>query len=366
VWQRACVIACGVAITDDDLLGLALELAQWGVRDASELRFLTPPPAGALDAARALLRDFGALDEALGITAHGRKLAGTPFHDPTLLNERALGKRLAAFRKRGDRGAKEALARIKPKPDQTLAHLGVLLATGFPDRIARRRKGGGPDHGARYLMASGKGAVLPLDDALAGEEWLAIGELDGNPREAAVRLAAPLTAADVVLYCRPSRKRTRRKIRWPPLFAKALRTLACKCCRGRAQQSCSKRGWFGQRRKAVWMWQLDQLAPETYLAPTGRKVAIDYSGAAPMVAIRLQEMFGLTTHPVLGLARIPLVFELLSPAGRPLQKTADLPGFWQSSYSDVRKDMRARYPKHPWPENPAEAAPTRRAKPRKN
>ena len=89
---------------------------------------------------------------------------------------------------------------------------------------------------------------------------------------------------------------------------------------------------------------------------------IDYSGDRLSVAVRLQELFGLDRHPEAG--GEPLVIELLSPAGRPVQTTADLPGFWRSSYADVRKDMRGRYPKHPWPEDPLAAAPTRRAKPR--
>ena len=75
-------------------------------------------------------------------------------------------------------------------------------------------------------------------------------------------------------------------------------------------------------------------------------------------------MFGLTAHPTVGRDRVPVVVELLSPAQRPVQTTADLPGFWATSYADVRSDLRGRYPRHPWPEDPAAAAPTRRAKPR--
>ena len=89
---------------------------------------------------------------------------------------------------------------------------------------------------------------------------------------------------------------------------------------------------------------------------------IDYGGEAPAVELRLQELFGVAEHPTA--AGLPLQITLLSPAGRPVQTTADLPGFWASSYADVRKDMRGRYPKHPWPEDPVSAAPTTRAKPR--
>ncbi|WP_319022433.1 ATP-dependent helicase HrpB [Meridianimarinicoccus sp. MJW13] len=108
---------------------------------------------------------------------------------------------------------------------------------------------------------------------------------------------------------------------------------------------------------------LNRIAPPAYTTPLGRKIAIDYSGDAPEIALRLQELFGETRHPQVG--GQPLRVTLLSPAGRPVQTTMDLPGFWAGSYADVRKDMRARYPRHPWPEDPTQADPTLRAKPRK-
>ena len=110
------------------------------------------------------------------------------------------------------------------------------------------------------------------------------------------------------------------------------------------------------------MQTLDHAAPAHFTTPLGRKIPIDYGSETPEISLRLQEMFGQTTHPVVG--RQPLRVTLLSPAGRPVQTTMDLPGFWTSSYADVRKDMRGRYPKHPWPEDPTQADPTLRAKPR--
>ncbi|MCG6883954.1 MAG: ATP-dependent helicase HrpB, partial [Silicimonas sp.] len=105
---------------------------------------------------------------------------------------------------------------------------------------------------------------------------------------------------------------------------------------------------------------LDRLAPARFTTPLGRRIPIDYGGSDPEITLRLQEMFGTTTHPIV--AGRPLRVTLLSPAGRPLQTTMDIPGFWDSTYADVRKDMRGRYPKHPWPEDPREADPTLRAK----
>ncbi len=109
--------------------------------------------------------------------------------------------------------------------------------------------------------------------------------------------------------------------------------------------------------------QLDHAAPSYFETPLGRRVPVDYSGEAPAISVRLQEVFGVTQHPVLGGAALQIT--LLSPAQRPVQVTRDLPGFWTDSYADVRKDMRGRYPKHPWPEDPTEADPTLRAKRKK-
>jgi len=111
--------------------------------------------------------------------------------------------------------------------------------------------------------------------------------------------------------------------------------------------------------------RLDKEAPTHFEAPTGTMLAIDYEAEqGPTVAVRLQELFGLNAHPSIAGGAVPLVLELLSPAQRPVQVTRDLPGFWRGSYAAVRTDLRGRYPRHPWPDDPANALPTRRAKPR--
>jgi ATP-dependent helicase HrpB len=111
--------------------------------------------------------------------------------------------------------------------------------------------------------------------------------------------------------------------------------------------------------------RLEREAPTHFEAPTGTQLAIDYEAEqGPTIAVRLQELFGLNSHPSIAKGAVPLVLELLSPAHRPVQVTRDLPGFWRGSYAAVRSDLRGRYPRHPWPEDPASAMPTRRVKPR--
>jgi ATP-dependent helicase HrpB len=112
--------------------------------------------------------------------------------------------------------------------------------------------------------------------------------------------------------------------------------------------------------------RLEPEAPTHFEAPTGSRVPIDYEAeGGPKIAIRVQELFGLDRHPTIAGGWVPLVVELLSPAHRPVQTTRDLPGFWRGSYATVRAEMRGRYPKHPWPDDPLSAPPTRRAKQRK-
>lgn len=115
-------------------------------------------------------------------------------------------------------------------------------------------------------------------------------------------------------------------------------------------------GWDAMR-------QVDRLAPADFTSPAGSTHAIDYGAeAGPTVTLRVQALFGLAAHPVIGTGRVPLVLSLTSPAGRPIQTTRDLPGFWAGSWRDVAREMRGRYPRHPWPDEPASAAATLRTK----
>jgi ATP-dependent helicase HrpB len=126
---------------------------------------------------------------------------------------------------------------------------------------------------------------------------------------------------------------------------------------------------LGQALETLLPWSLKQRleaeAPTHFEAPTGNRHAIDYEGAgAPSLSIRVQELFGLKQHPSIANGKLPLTLHLTSPAHRPIQITRDLPGFWAGSWSAVKADMKGKYPRHPWPDDPANAPPTARAKPR--
>jgi ATP-dependent helicase HrpB len=111
--------------------------------------------------------------------------------------------------------------------------------------------------------------------------------------------------------------------------------------------------------------QLERLAPARIQVPSGSSLRVDYSGPAPVLAVRLQELFGLAETPCVAAGAVPLLLHLLSPAQRPVQVTRDLAAFWAGSYQEVKKELKGRYPKHYWPDNPLQAQATARARPRK-
>ncbi|MBI6630163.1 ATP-dependent helicase HrpB [Pontibaca salina] len=455
-----------------DLTALALELALWGAAPG-DLPFLTPPPDKAMREARGLLALLGALDNQERITEHGRALAALPLHPRLAHMLRIAGAQaapLAALLAERDplRGAPaDLLLRLsalrdprkfsRERPFQanagTLTHIraeaarlrkqsnprnrealspAAMAAMAYPDRIGQRRKGDAP----RYVLSGGKGAVLRAGDSLAAAPYLVATDLDGDRREATIRIAAQISEAEIRdLFAdriawhdicewsrRDNRVIARRQERFGALIlsdqtwsdapdeaiARAMldgvRELGLHL-RGPAARLAARvelvraeghdlpvfspsglmvelEQWLlpylGTVRSAAdwkafdllpalqsrlnWeqMQRIDTSAPAHFATPLGRRVPIDYSSDAPEIALRLQELFGVTRHPTA--AGVPLKITLLSPAQRPVQVTRDLPGFWTGSYSDVRKDMRARYPKHPWPEDPTQADPTLRTK----
>ncbi|RYH08635.1 ATP-dependent helicase HrpB [Tropicimonas sp. IMCC6043] len=453
-----------------DLAPLALELALWG---GSDLPFLTPPPEAAMAEARALLHGLGALDKAGRITAHGRAMARLPLHprlahmllragadaaplaallsarDPLRGAPTDLALRLSALKDPRsapgalNRGALEQirsearrLSKLAPATETPLS-AAEAAALAYPDRIGLRRPGDAP----RWLLSGGKGAEMAESDPLAGQRLLVATDLDGDPKNARIRQALPLSESElrglfadeigwekIAEWSKRDRKVTaRQQERFAALvladrawrdapaqalaeaalqgvrqlglpFSDAARRLQARALLYRAEGGeiadlgddallDSADTWLlpfldgirtaedirrldltePLRQHIGWqaLQRLDREMPAAFTTPMNRKVPIDYSGEAPEISVRVQEMFGTTLHPCVGPRRLPLRITLLSPAGRPVQTTMDLPGFWASSYADVRKDMRARYPKHPWPEDPTQADPTLRARPRR-
>jgi ATP-dependent helicase HrpB len=471
-------------IESTDLAGLVLELAVWGADSTAGMAFLTQPSARAYGEAQALLQTLGALDDNLRITAHGKILARLPMHprlghmlvagsaagarrmaatlaamiaerDPVsgratdiLLRLEAIADPAKFERERPFRADRSAISTIKaeqkrleklvPQGAGEGLSVGALLSLAYPDRIGLRRKG---DAG-RFLLSGGKGAIVDPGDALANTRMMVAVDLDGDLREARVRMGVSVleteirelhkvTRANVCEWSRRDRAvNARQRVMLGALiledqhwknapddvvalamiegvrelglgaldWSKAARYLTARVewlrSRGTEMPDMSDTALFdglenwlmpylgGTKRadalkkvdvhtalKSLLDWDatqmLDKLAPAAIYAPTGTRLAVDYGGEQPSVSVRLQEMFGLNEHPAVGPDRLPVLIELLSPAQRPVQTTADLPGFWVNSYGDVRKDMRGRYPRHPWPEDPTVAEPTRRVKPRK-
>ncbi len=159
--------------------------------------------------------------------------------------------------------------------------------------------------------------------------------------------------------------RARAAEEWPDLSDEALRAdlegwLAPRLSGARGRRDLERvdvGDVLRQRLAWPWMGRLDDVAPPSLTLASGRQVKVDYSGEDPAAHVRVQDLFGTTVHPAVDEGRVPLVLHLLSPAGRDVQVTADLPGFWAGSWSEVRKDMAGRYPTHPWPDDPASAAP---------
>lgn len=465
-------------ILSADLSSLVLDLAQWGVADPATLAFLDSPPAPALNEARSLLRELGAIDADGRITAEGRSLRALPLpprlarlivdanrsgNGPAaaeiavLLTERGLGgdsvdldvrrdnlrrdrsPRAVSARQMAERFASQVASAEKPPRDSELLDNGVLLALAYPDRVARNRGNGA------FTLVNGRGASVDAASSLAREAFLAVAEITGTAASGRILLAAPLTLDDIETHfadrieatddlafdasSRSLRARRRRRIgalvlAEQPMQVAPSADTAVVLAKGLAEAGLDRLPWS----KALLQWRdrvmflrtaegeewpdlsdaglasrlddwlvpalydkisaaafsasdlsdavmallpyelrarLDREAPTHFEAPTGSAIAIDYDAPeGPKISVRVQEMFGLAQHPSIARGRIPLVVELLSPAHRPVQVTRDLPGFWSGSYAAVRADLRGRYPRHPWPDDPAHAAPTRRAKPR--
>jgi ATP-dependent helicase HrpB len=475
-------------IFTSDLAPLALELAQWGTRDVTQMHWMDVPPAAALAQARDLLQRLEAIDADGAITAMGRAMLATGLH-PRLAHMlvrardtplQGLAARLAALLSerdllraghdpdmrtrlellRGEVRAADpgALARVRElarrlgsegsRDANDDGSAGAALAWAYPDRVAQPRSGSGGASGQRYLLANGRGATLDRVSTLSNASFLVALDLDDAEGAAArIRLAAPLTREQLESsLCaqisqgietdtdpRNGALRARRVRRLGALILEEQRTdLAPEDAVPALLAQVRNQGldalpWgeTGARLRArlnfvtahaavgtdwpagddaallgtleQWLepWlqginrleqlsgklneallsrythaqrkSLDEFAPTHLTVPTGTRVTVDYEDDnAPCIEVRMQEVFGLADTPRVAGGRVPVTMKLLSPARRPMQITRDLAGFWRGSYAEVRKDMRGRYPRHYWPENPLEAEAQRGLRPRRS
>ena len=458
-----------------DLSPLAMELAAWGVSSPKNLPFLTQPKSSDFQTAQELLKDLGALNDNGKITALGQRISREPTHprlarilisggqdanlvvalieskdilgpnSPTDFKLRidAMKNSISfendnpyAINKKASSNVLKLSKRLHPKGQLELSN-AQMVALAYPDRIGLSRN----QNCGQFLLSGGKGAFINASDPLASAKMIVALNLDGDKREAKLRIGIEILETEFMelfhdqikfkqicewskreLKVITSEEKTFQSLvlsrkKWtscnPELIAEALLkgindigldilpwTSNTKNFLARANKlnqtsdflpNCSleflskkTHEWLlphlvGFRSKGdleklnmidiiknLFSWKqieyLNKNAPEFILAPTGTKMIINYSEEQPKIRIRLQELFGLITHPTIGENNEPLLVELLSPAMRIVQTTSDLPKFWLTSYSDVRRDMRGRYPRHPWPEDPMNAEPTRRIK----
>ncbi len=446
-------------ILSSDLSGLVLALTEWGERDPSKLTWLDPPPAGKYRAAEAQLKALGAIDEAGALTAKGREMARLPMAPrlaaliasapgpaekalaaevAALAGERGMGGESADLRDRLQRFRADGSPRARSLKAQAAGwgggaapggDLAKLLASAWPDQVARRR----PGSDGAYLMASGRAATLPATDNLAKSDWLVVADLGGAAREPRITLALPLTEAEALAsqklvtedratFDPKIGKFAARRVKAlgaiilseaplpkPSADAAAAAMLAAVEAGGFAvigaeeviEETLSRLRILEQagliempvkdpaelvvsavdwllpllRRKGASVpapqevrevliqsfdWPVQEAlrhhAPLTLDLPSGQTARVDWlDPRAPLVSARAQAFYGLTAHPAIAAGRVPVTVEMLSPGMKPVATTQDLARFWGAGYKDMAKDMRGRYPKHDWPEDPANA-----------
>ncbi|MFD3001927.1 ATP-dependent helicase HrpB [Pontibacter toksunensis] len=471
-------------ICEADLTGLVLELALWGVKEASALKWLDTPPAAAMALARDLLQRLGAIDSEEKPTHHGKALATLGIHPrlghlvvrgqelgigstacalASLLSERDMLKpvqlawqeplpdlqlrlEILAGKRPPTPGYvldENALRRVREQEQNLRQRIraaegrsnpeaaGLLTALAYPHRVAQRESSG------RVRLVTGQRAALQTE--LFGEAaFYAVAHLEAG-KQARVLLAAPIDKKDILEHFSGMLEELQ-EVRWdaktervvarqivrlgalvleesmqtkpdPELVAQAL-------LQGLQEKGVARLPWSEEAQRTrqrlaflhhlspgswpdasdaaladmeTWLlphlaglrsmeqvtrldfneilladlsWEqrqeLNRLAPTHLEVPSGSRIALDYADTvSPVLAVRLQEVFGLLDTPRIGGGKVPLLLHLLSPASRPVQVTQDLRSFWSTGYFDVRKDLRGRYPKHHWPEDPLSAPPTR-------
>ncbi|MFY9310110.1 MAG: ATP-dependent helicase HrpB [Bacteroidia bacterium] len=472
-------------ILEADLAPTLIELAQWGINNMNTLAWLNPPPTAAVNQARELLNNIGALDDS-GISKHGKQLLRLPTHPriahllveaeqaglislatdiAAVLEERDplpkesganLTLRIEALRKWrnkeytfADKGILERIERLASQwrkyfsisVDNTAPidqEAGRLIAAGYPERIAKQR-----EQSHRYRLSNGKIAKINDHDPLSHEPYLAIAHMDAGTNEGKIFLAAPLSPddiyhlatekdvvswdaqngilltrrekriGDIILESKPlanipeeerikvlcevvrkeglgifnhteqvinwrarlqSLKTWRPNEEWPELTDSHLLNTLEEWLAPYLSNVKKTEDFYRLDLYVILSGllnyqqaqQMDVLAPSKINVPSGSVIPLTYSpdGASPVLAVRLQEMFGLLNTPMVNEGRVKVTLHLLSPGYKPVQITQDLQSFWKNTYPEVRKELRIRYKRHHWPEDPWTAEAVRGAKKR--
>lgn len=472
-------------IMEADLAPTLIELAQWGIQDLQQLAWLSPPPHAAVNQAKVLLEDLGAIDSKK-ITSRGKEILRLPTHPriahlllegkhfglialatdiAAVLEERYplqkeaganLTLRIEALRKwrnkeyvSADKNTLERIERLAsqwrklfsisqdntPPVDQ---EVGKLVAAAYPERLAKQR-----EQHHRYRLANGKIVKLNEHDPLSHEPYLAVAHLDPGTTEGKIYLAAPIGLSDILHLAKDTTlidwdaqngvliARNEKRIGDIILESKALKVIPeeekvrilCEVIRKEGfsifKQTEQLTEWKA-RINCLNIWRpeeafpdvsdnnllntleewiapyitsikkredflkldlfailsgslsyqqtqhLENIAPSKIKVPSGSSIALTYNadGTNPILAVRLQEMFGLLDTPTVNEGRTKVILHLLSPGYKPVQVTQDLKSFWKNTYPEVRKELRIRYKRHHWPEDPWTAAAVAGAKKR--
>jgi ATP-dependent helicase HrpB len=463
-------------ILEADLASLVLDLAQWGIKDARQLTWLTPPPAAHLAQATDTLEQLNAIENGR-ITEHGKKIHRLACHPriahmllmakekaqmqlatdvAAVLEERDplpresgidVNLRVEALRRarenktlgrkfsRIEKAAESYRRMLNVEVDNSVydhSDTGLLLAHAYPERIASAR----PGNNAQFQLANGRIATAGHKDDLAHEPWLAVAHMDLRDRLGKIFLAAPVNPKDllpmvkdvtnltwdtrkggliaskelrlgnIVLQSKPitdvpSEKITEVILDAIRLEGEVLLNLDDNFIQ--LQNRIQSLGAWNQeeewpvvdnetlfRKNNEWLgpyikdakrtedlkrvnleealfhslkWEqqqaLEKLAPSKLEVPSGSKIRLEYfsNGSSPVLAVRLQEVFGLADTPRINNGRMPVLMHLLSPGYKPVQVTSDLKSFWNTTYFEVKKELKRRYPKHAWPDDPWNAPP---------
>jgi ATP-dependent helicase HrpB len=477
-------------ILEADLAPLILELSQWGVKDITELTWITMPPPGAVSQAKDLLHELEALSSNT-ITDRGKKMLKLPTHPriahmlleaqqdgnnkhtiegslatdvASLLEERDplpkesgadLSLRVEVLRRwRGgervsvDRNVLERIEKLAaswrkllhlPVDNSVMSdkEVGKLIMAAYPERIARQAD----KHSERYKLVNGRMVKLPPHDPLTREPWLAVAQLDAGGGEGKIFQAAPLDEQDLLQHAVEQER-----VAWDDdrgmvvayrekrvgsllLSSRQINTISeekridvlCGMIRAQGLKILEWKEWlepWQARVMSVKQWRkeedwpdvsderlletletwlapflaginkrpelqkldansilstilpwdknarLNTLAPERLSVPSGSHIQLTYfiEGRPPVMEVRLQEVFGLLETPTVNEGRNKIMLHLLSPGYKPVQVTQDLKSFWTNTYAEVRKELRTRYPRHSWPEDPWTAEAVRGAK----